>query len=181
MLAAMHAVVGDQAEQILQDCETHAAYVDDNYSSLLWRFYKTPPGPFELLDEIRLATTSRDTAVQDALAFLRSNWTSRCDWLELDPHKPLDLSWAADKWWKLVTGSSNRNRIPTQVDRRHFEVCLFSQVVGELKSGDLCIEGSDQYADYRSQLVPWTEYARMWPGTEPRSACRWRAARSWPT
>jgi hypothetical protein len=30
MLAAMHALVGDQAEQILQDCETHAAYADDN-------------------------------------------------------------------------------------------------------------------------------------------------------
>ncbi len=161
MLAAMHAVVGDQAEQILQDCEAHAAYADDNYSSLLWRFYKSHRQTlFELLSEIRLATTSRDTAVENALAFLRSNWTSRRDWLELDPHKPLDLSWVPDKWWKLVTGSSNRNRIPTQVDRRHFEVCLFSQIVGELKSGDLCIEGSDQYADYRSQLVPWTEYAR---------------------
>ncbi len=156
----MHAVVGDQAEQILEDCETHAAYADDNYSSLLWRFYKSHRQTlFELLDEIRLATTSRDTTVADALAFLRSNWTSRRDRLELDPHRPLDLSWVPDKWWKLVTGSSNRNRMPAEVDRRHFEVCLFSQIVGELKSGDLCIEGSDQYADYRSQLVLWTEYA----------------------
>jgi Tn3 transposase DDE domain len=76
------------------------------------------------------------------------------------PHKPLDLWWVSDKWWKLVTRSSNPNRIPTKVERRHFDVCLFSQIVGELKPGDLCIEGSDQYADYRSQLVPWTEYAR---------------------
>src|SRR5207248_7893132 len=93
MLAAMHAVVGDQAEQILQDCETHAAYADDNYSSLLWRFYKSHRQTLhELLDEIRLATTSRDTAVQDALAFLRSYWTSRRDWLELDPHNRLNLA-----------------------------------------------------------------------------------------
>ncbi len=49
----------------------------------------------------------------------------------------LDLSWVPDKWWKLVTGSLNRNRMPAKVDRRHFEVCLFSQIVGELKSGDL--------------------------------------------
>ena len=113
MLAAMHAVVGDQAEQILQDCEAHAAYADDNHSSLLWRFYKSHRQTlFELLDEIRLATTSQDTAVEDALGFLRSHWTSRRDWLDLDPHKPLDLSWVPDKWWKLVTGSSNRNRTP---------------------------------------------------------------------
>jgi hypothetical protein len=50
------------------------------------------------------------------------------------------------------------------VDRRHFEVCLFSQIVAELKAGDLCIEGSDQFTDYRSQLVPWTEYERTVAG-----------------
>jgi hypothetical protein len=164
-LASMNAVVGDQAEQILQDCEAHSAYADDNYSSLLWRFYKSHRQTlFELLGEIRLATTSQDTAVEDALGFLRSHWTSRRDWLDLDPHKPLDLSWVSEKWWKLVTGSSNRHRTPTQVNRRHFEVCLFSQIIAELKSGDLCIEGSDQFADYRSQLVTWAEYKRSVAG-----------------
>jgi hypothetical protein len=108
--------------------------------------------------------TSQDTAVEDALGFLRSHWTSRRDWLDPDPHKPLDLSWVPDKWWKLVTGPSNRHRLPPQLNRRHFEVCLFSQIVAELKSGDLCIEGSDQFADYRSQLVPWTEYKRSVAG-----------------
>ena len=160
-LASMRAVVGNQAEQILRDCEAHAAYADDNHFSLLWHFYKSHRQTlFELLAEIRLATTSQDTAVEEALGFLRSHWTSRRDWLDLDRHEPLDLSWVPDKWWKLVTGSSNRHRLPTRVDRRHFEVCLFSQIVAELKSGDLCIEGSDQFADYRSQLVPWAEYER---------------------
>ena len=160
-LASMRAVVGNQAEQILRDCEAHAAYADDNHFSLLWHFYKSHRQTlFELLAEIRLATTSQDTAVEEALGFLRSHWTSRRDWLDLDRHEPLDLSWVPDKWWKLVTGSSNRHRLPTRVDRRHFEVCLFSQIVAELKSGDLCIEGSDQFADYRRQLVPWAEYER---------------------
>ena len=91
-------VVADQAEQILQDCEAHAAYADDNSSSLLWRFYKSHRQTlFELLSEIRLATTSQDTAVEDALGFLRSHWTSRRDWLDLDPHQPLDLSWIPDR------------------------------------------------------------------------------------
>ena len=164
-LASMRAVVGDQAELILRDCEAHAAYADDNYYSLLWHFYKSHRQTlFELLSEIRLATTSQDIAVEEALGFLRSHWTSRRDWRDLDRHKPLDLSWVPDKWWKLVTGSSNRHRLPTRVDRRHFEVCLFSQIVAELKAGDLCIEGSDQFADYRSQLVPWAEYERSVAG-----------------
>jgi hypothetical protein len=60
MLAAMHAVMGDQAEQILEDCEADAAYADDNDSSLLWRFYNSHrQALFELLDAIWLATTCR--------------------------------------------------------------------------------------------------------------------------
>src|SRR3954463_9639653 len=31
----------------------------------------------------------------------------------------------------------------------------------ELKSGDLCIPGSETYGDYRDQLVPWEPYRRQ--------------------
>lgn len=33
-------------------------------------------------------------------------------------------------------------------------------MVNELKSGDLCIPGSEAYGDYRDQLVSWEEYKR---------------------
>jgi len=42
----------------------------------------------------------------------------------------------------------------------YFEICLFTQVVNELKSGDLCIPGSEEYGDYRAQLITWEEYER---------------------
>ncbi len=48
----------------------------------------------------------------------------------------------------------------TNPDRRYFELCLFTQVVNELKSGDLCLPGSDDYGDYRDQLVSWEHYHR---------------------
>ena len=47
------------------------------------------------------------------------------------------------------------------MDRRLFELCLFTQVMTELKSGDLCIPGSETYGDYRDQLVPWESYRRQ--------------------
>jgi len=53
-----------------------------------------------------------------------------------------------------------REPAPAEVDRRYFEICLFTQVVNELKSGDLCIPGSEEYGDYRDQLVSWEEYNR---------------------
>jgi hypothetical protein len=45
------------------------------------------------------------------------------------------------------------------LDRRHLEVCVFSYLAAELKTGDLYVEGSENYADYRAQLVPWEECA----------------------
>ena len=48
--------------------------------------------------------------------------------------------------------------MPEEINRRHFEVCVFTHVMRELKSGDLCIEGSEKYADYREQLISWEEY-----------------------
>jgi hypothetical protein len=41
--------------------------------------------------------------------------------------------------------------------RQHLETCVFSYVAEELKSGDLCVAGSEQYADYRDQLLSWEE------------------------
>ena len=53
-----------------------------------------------------------------------------------------------------------RKQTPHRVARRHFEVCVFSQVMTELLSGDLCIVGSEQFADYRTQLIAGEEYHR---------------------
>lgn len=46
------------------------------------------------------------------------------------------------------------------MDRRYFESCLFTQVVNELKSGGLCIPGSEEYGDYHGQLITWEECER---------------------
>ena len=39
-----------------------------------------------------------------------------------------------------------------------------SQIVAELRSGDLCSEGRDQFADHLSQLIPWADYKRSAAG-----------------
>jgi hypothetical protein len=35
------------------------------------------------------------------------------------------------------------------------EVCVFWAVAAELKAGDLSVDGSERFADYRAQLLPW--------------------------
>ena len=41
----------------------------------------------------------------------------------------------------------------TQVQRRYFELSVFFETVQALKSGDLCLPGSEQFSDYRHELV----------------------------
>jgi len=47
------------------------------------------------------------------------------------------------------------------VDRRYFELCLFTQVMYDLKSGDLAVAGSDQWRDWREQLVSEDEFTAL--------------------
>jgi hypothetical protein len=83
-LADMSAVVGDQSDAMIADCLTHIAYANNNYYSLLWRFYTSHRQTlFELLDQVHLRSTSQDTTVEEALAFLRTHRTSKRDWLDL--------------------------------------------------------------------------------------------------
>jgi len=41
--------------------------------------------------------------------------------------------------------------------RRELEVCVLSYVADALRCGDLYVTGSEEFADYRQQLLPWEE------------------------
>ncbi|MHC1699024.1 MAG: hypothetical protein AB9919_13385 [Geobacteraceae bacterium] len=45
------------------------------------------------------------------------------------------------------------DEFPGRRNRHYFEMCVFSHLMVELKSGDLCIPGSNHFADYRAQLI----------------------------
>src|SRR5258706_15246540 len=70
-LTTMQARVGEHPETILDDCLAYTAYAENNYFPFLWRFYKSHRRTlFELLEHLRLTSTSQDTAVEAAAAFL---------------------------------------------------------------------------------------------------------------
>ena len=50
------------------------------------------------------------------------------------------------------------------INRRMLEVCVFSHLSSDLRSGDVCIEGSESFADYRKQLLSWGECRAQLPG-----------------
>jgi TnpA family transposase len=159
--SAIEKVIGHRTEVLLEQCEAHEAYADDNYAPFLWRFYASHRKTlFDLWRTLPLRASSQDTSVMEALAFVLKHQHSLKEWLPINAPDTarLDLSWVPEKFWKLVTAEAKRSPYPLRVNRRHFEVCVFSQLRRELKSGDAFIAGSLEYADYREQLISDEEY-----------------------
>jgi TnpA family transposase len=137
--------------QLREECEAIAAYNSDNYHPLVWRYYRSHRRTlFRLLQALTFTSTTQDQLLMLALDVLRAQEERRGEWIA----EPVDLGFASERWQRTVS------RLPEgtpQLNRRHFEVCVFWHLAEELKSGDMCIEGSETYADYREQLLPWRE------------------------
>ena len=160
-ISAMTDIIGDDAEKIASECETYLGYSGNNYLPFLPRFYRNRRRNFfRFLQLLRPKSTSSDVALEKAIAFGLEHKSSRAKFLSItvenetdEKDAKLDLSWIPPKWFKQVTGTQKRDADISKVDRRYFEICLFSQVWLELKSGDLFIEGSEKFDDWRNQLI----------------------------
>jgi len=141
------------AARLREECAAIACYNDNNYLPLLWRFYSSHrPTLFRLARSLAAHSTTQDTSLTAALDFVLTHEQRKADQLPADLH----LDFANEAWQRLIL---IRREGALMLDRRHLEVCVFSYLAAELKTGDLYVEGSENYADYRAQLVPWEECA----------------------
>ena len=138
-------------EILLTDCDTISSYNGNNYLPLLWNFYKNyRKSLFILIKLLGIRTASQDQSLIEALNFLLANEDKRTELLPFT----LDLDFASVQWQNTVTIKENGNIF---LSRRHLEVCIFYYLASGLKTGDLCIDNSEEFADYREQLLPWEE------------------------
>lgn len=103
-----------------------------------------------MINALEFASTSSDQRLVKAVEFLLQNSHRRGEWLSAE----VDLSFSSETWQKLVL---TKHKNQTKMVRRHFEVCVFSYLAAELKSGDIYVFGSESFADYREQLLTWAE------------------------
>lgn len=144
---------GGGPEALLDASVSLSAHKGGNYLPLLGRFFKAQRSTlFRVARSLVLRPTTEDSALVDALAFVLQNDRSNRRG-EFIPGE-LDLSFATERWRELIV--ANLNGTPA-LDRRNLEICVFSCLADELKTGDLCVEGSEKYADYREQLLVWEE------------------------
>ena len=166
-LQAVDALIGTEADTIRAQCDTHLGYAGNNDLPFLVPLF-TPHRKLllDILAFLRPTSTSADTALEQAIAFVLRHRDGRAAQLSImgDDHGPdraLDVSWIPLRWWKAVTGRHRRDVPVGTVDRRYLELCALSCAMMELKSGDLCVAGSEHFSDYRHQLVGWDAYAQQ--------------------
>ncbi|SMF22862.1 Tn3 family transposase [Pseudogulbenkiania subflava] len=144
--------------QIRLSCAQVQATSGSNYLPLVWKHFKSHRSIlFRLVSLIEILPTSQDTALVDALDVIQTYHDKhRIEWID----ENVDLSFASDRWRKLLLQSLGHG---VGVNRRVLEVCVFSYLADELRSGDLSVTGSEEFADYREQLLPWEECEALLP------------------
>ena len=139
------------ASQLLLQCEEIASYNSDNYRPLLWRFYRHYRKQlFQVVRSLDIRSTSQDQSLVEAVQFILSQEHRRSQWFPAE----LDLSFSSKLWRELVVDETGK--IP-RLARQPLEVCIFTYLALDLKTGDACVMGSESYADFREQLLSWQE------------------------
>ena len=155
---------GGGLERLSVAHEAVAAHHGNNYLPLLERYFKSHrPALFTLVDALELESTSAERGVLEALEFIRANRERRGEWIEestihVRGGKPVTIavdidSFASEPWKKTLRD----RRRPGLLARRHLEVCVFSHLAAELRSGDIAVAGSDSYANLHDQLMSWEQ------------------------
>ncbi|MGH9827867.1 MAG: DUF4158 domain-containing protein, partial [Blastocatellia bacterium] len=133
-VAALDELIGDRIEALLSACQAHRVHAHRNYLPFLWQlYYSHRKMLFRILSEIDLRSTLPDDSLKESISFLLTKRRSRKKSISLPLRKAdvaagLSLRWIPDKWWTPITGREGRNVVITEVDRRYFEMCLFTEV-----------------------------------------------------
>lgn len=162
-LKAIDTLLAGHSEQVIADCDAQLAFADNNYFPFLLKPYKNKRSSlFNCLALLPLASTTTDLNVERAVAFIQQHRPSKKRELLLPKsNEPgyFSIEWIPKAWLKWVLKSTVLKQSSTiEVNRHYFELCVFSQLALELRSGDIFVAGSDHFADYRDQLISWTDY-----------------------
>ncbi|WP_326771166.1 Tn3 family transposase (plasmid) [Streptomyces sp. NBC_01591] len=104
-------------------------------------------------DKLKFTATSEDSRVLDALAHAQRHQAARGEYITAfnEEGKEVDISFATQNWRKAVVDKTRSG----QFVRKHFEAMVFTALAEELRTGDVAVVGSEEYADWSEQLLAW--------------------------
>jgi hypothetical protein len=117
----------------------------------MWGFYSPYRAElFRLSHLLTFRSATQDQSLIEALHFIQRFQHTRRDHLPYE----ISLDFASVRWQALVR---TRRNMETVLNRRQLEVCVFNYLDHGLRCGDVYVESSAAYADYRHQLLPMDE------------------------
>ncbi|MCX4398716.1 MULTISPECIES: hypothetical protein [unclassified Streptomyces] len=106
---------------------------------------------FDLAEKLEFTETSEDRRVLDALAHAQRHQSARGEHITAFDEEggEVDISFATQNWRKAVVDKTRTG----QFVRKHFEAMVFTALAEELRTGDVAVVGSEEYADWSKQLL----------------------------
>ena len=145
------------AEALRERYEQVSAYHNKNYRPLMWGFYSPYRAElFRLSYVLTFRSATQNQSLIEALHYIQRFQHVRRDHLPYE----ISLDFASVRWQALMR---TRHNMQTVLNRRQLEVCVFHYLDYGLRCGDVYVEGSAAYADYRQQLLPWDTCAPRVP------------------
>lgn len=139
------------AAYLLGKYEQVSAYHDNNFLPLLWDSFKSNRATIlNLIELLQVRSGTEDQDLIKALAFILTHRDSRVKTLPYE----IDLTFMTDRWMKYSETKEDGVKV---LRKRELEIAVLFHIADGLKCGDLYVPGSEEYADYRKQLLPWTE------------------------
>ena len=126
-------------------------YHDNNFLPLLWPVHAVNrTALLRLLDQLDIASSTQDSRLLEAFDLVRKLPLSR------QKHIPdtVDIGFASQRWQTFVRVQDGDD---TVLDHRSLEVCVLIHMANAFQSGDLFVRDSGAFADYREQLLHWSE------------------------
>jgi len=158
-VARVETVLDGDAEGWIGACDEHMAYAGNNYFPFMLNSYTGKRSLlFKCLEALELRSSSQDVSLLRAIAQVQKFRTSHKEHISVTESgiDVADHDWMADKWRDLFGRRQNVEQ--SAYHRKYYELAVFSEVMIALKSGDLFVEHSGDYDDYRNHLVSWDEY-----------------------
>ena len=154
---AIEAVISWEAlAQSIQETETLVQSNDFDFLPRINDSYQTirryAPAMLEILP---LQATQATDSLMQALELLREMKIEDTRKLPKNPNKPIPTKFVKKRWHKLIYTDDG-------IDVRYYELCVLSELKNALRSGDIWVQGSQQFKAFDEYLVPTDSFNHNW-------------------
>ncbi len=162
-IKAIEENIGGKADDILEQCEEYLGLTAENHICWMQRPYQNKRHViFQLLENLTILSSSNDKSVETALSFIMCHRHSHKEWIDLTLENITiqpDLSLLSDGWFKVVTGlKKGKGVIVKNINRRYYEIAVFTVLMGDLNCGDAYVEGAFTFDDPNKQFITWEQF-----------------------